>query len=144
MHTHAYEPEPSILMLMWQNQAYSCLWTRTRHNHAYVLEPCILMLMNQHQAYSCLCDRTKHTHTYLWQNLALPTTGDSFGKPNDSIVNKCMRYLCYEYFSTLEQNWISICGKELTIALRMLIPHYKSDSHNCGPYNICLITKCIL
>ena len=25
--------------------------------------------------------------------------GDSFGKPNDSIVNQCMRYTCYEYFS---------------------------------------------
>ena len=23
---------------------------------------------------------------------------NSFGKPNDSIVNQCMTYICYEYF----------------------------------------------
>ena len=51
-------------MLMCQNQAYSCLWTRTKHTRAYVTEPRILMHMSQNQAYSCLCDRSKH-NSYL-------------------------------------------------------------------------------
>ena len=69
--------------------------------------------------------------------------GDSFGKPNDSIVNQCMRYLCYEYFSNIGKKlnldiWkrINYCNADFDFPLQ-------SDSHNCGPY-ICLITKCIL
>ena len=68
---------------------------------------------------------------------------DSFGKPNDSIVNQCMRYLCYKYFSNTGKKvnldmWkrINYCNADVDFPLQ-------SDSHNCCPY-ICLITKCIL
>ena len=61
------EPEPSIFLLMNQNQAYSCLCERTKHTHAYVIEPSILMLMNQKQAYSCLIVPQLGSSYYLFR-----------------------------------------------------------------------------
>ena len=46
-HTSANEPKSSILMLMNQNQAYSCLCPRIKHTHAYESKPSILMLVSQ-------------------------------------------------------------------------------------------------
>ena len=40
----------------------------------------------------------KHFVVVMYLQLQVTYVGDSFGKPNDSIVNRCMRYLCYEYF----------------------------------------------
>ena len=84
----------------------------------------------------------KHFVVVMDLQLQAIYVGDSFGKPNDSIVNQCRRYLCYEYFQTLEKKlnldmWkiINYCNADVDFPLQ-------SDSHNCGPY-ICLITKCI-
>ena len=72
---------------MTKNQAYSCLWIKTKHTHAYVQESSIwiktkhtlawfyfgnktwfylsrIKLMNQNQDYSWLCPRIKHTRAY--------------------------------------------------------------------------------
>ena len=79
----------------------------------------------------------------MYLQLQVIYIGDSFGKQNDSIVNQCMRYLCFEYFSNTGKKlnldiWKrnNYCNADVDFPLQ-------SDSHNCSPY-ICLITICIL
>ena len=46
-HTLPMNEKSTILMLMNQNQAYSCLCPRIKHTHAYDSKPSILMLVSQ-------------------------------------------------------------------------------------------------
>ena len=83
----------------------------------------------------------KHFAVVMDLQLQVIYVGDSFGKPNDSIVNQFMRYLCYEYFSNTGNKtknldmWkrINYCNADVDFSSQ-------SDSYNCGPY-ICLIIK---
>ena len=51
-------------MLMNQNQAYSCLWTRIKHTPCIWNKWSIFMLLKQNQAYSCIWKNQNIPHAY--------------------------------------------------------------------------------